>query len=505
MKDLVAKLNISEYFHIESRATHTDEIWNDRGNPVYGPVRMLLADKGISCEGKTAELLKKSDYNDYDYIIGMDSENMRMMKRLFGKDGKLSLLMDYTDRPGSVADPWYTRDFEATYRDVVEGCDAFLRYVMPRRLPDVVPYVEAFSKKSVNDLSESAYDMLYEDCLPKVYRTSNVQNTDTTYDKTQNDDSIIAAFTTRLGGVSEGCYESMNLGFKLGDDRDKVTENYKRLGSRLGINPDMICCPYQVHGTNIRVVKYPEDVDDTTSYGKSNSTGKDNHNKYLSDILTKNGISRDITTLTDADGIDAEITNIPGVSLIAYGADCVPILFYDSIRKCIGTAHAGWRGTVDCIAARVVEKLTEVFGSDPADVRVSIGPSAGPDFYEVDEGVITVVNRCIDNLRDGVNTNQNTDYTSNDSGVNEKPHRDYIQNHSKTPIYTTSENSGHYLLNLWELNKQILIAAGVRPKHIQISGLCTIEHHGIFFSHRVSGVRRGLNAGIICMLDSYRQ
>ena len=130
-KDMVAAAGLANEFHIESRATHTDEIWGDRGNPVYPPARKKLAEAGISCAGKTAQLLVKSDYMEYDYIIGMDSENMRWMPRILGGDpeGKISLLMDYTDRPGNVADPWYTRDFDATYRDVTEGCEGFLNYL----------------------------------------------------------------------------------------------------------------------------------------------------------------------------------------------------------------------------------------------------------------------------------------------------------------------------------------------------------------------------------------
>ena len=130
-KDMVKKQGLEGEFHIESRATHTDEIWNGQGSPVYPPAKAKLNEVGISCKGKTAQLLAKADYRDYDYIIGMDSENLRWMPRILGGDpeGKISLLMDYTNRPGSVADPWYTRDFEATYRDVVEGCTGFLKYL----------------------------------------------------------------------------------------------------------------------------------------------------------------------------------------------------------------------------------------------------------------------------------------------------------------------------------------------------------------------------------------
>ena len=130
-KDMVKKRGLQHEFHIESRATHTDEIWNGQGSPVYPPAREKLNEVGISCKGKHAQLLAKSDYRDYDYIIGMDSENRRWMPRILGGDPeeKISLLLDFTDHPRSVADPWYTGNFEATYSDVVEGCTAFLEYL----------------------------------------------------------------------------------------------------------------------------------------------------------------------------------------------------------------------------------------------------------------------------------------------------------------------------------------------------------------------------------------
>ena len=132
LKDMVKKKGLEDMFQIESRATHTDEIWGGKGNPVYPPAKKKLAEHGISCAGKTAQLLTKSDYKEFDYIIGMDEMNYRWMHRILGKnesDSKISLLMDYTDHPRSVADPWYTRDFDATYRDVVEGCEGFLGFL----------------------------------------------------------------------------------------------------------------------------------------------------------------------------------------------------------------------------------------------------------------------------------------------------------------------------------------------------------------------------------------
>ena len=127
MKDLVRKAGRAEEFSIASAATSTEEI----GNPVYPPARRMLAAHGIDCTGKTARQLRKADYAQYDYLIGMDQANFRNMQRMCGgdPDGKIYLLLDFTDRPGQVADPWYTGDFQVTWEDVLEGCEGLLRHI----------------------------------------------------------------------------------------------------------------------------------------------------------------------------------------------------------------------------------------------------------------------------------------------------------------------------------------------------------------------------------------
>lgn len=124
MKDLVAKAGREGDFHIESAATSTEEI----GNPVYPPARRKLAEHGIGCAGKTARQMRRSDYERFDLLVGMDDWNIRNMRRICGDDseGKICKLMDFTRRPSDVADPWYTGDFEATWRDVIEGCQGLL-------------------------------------------------------------------------------------------------------------------------------------------------------------------------------------------------------------------------------------------------------------------------------------------------------------------------------------------------------------------------------------------
>ncbi len=133
MKDMVQKEGIADQFYIASAATSTEEI----GNPVHYGTRNKLAQVGISTAGKYAVRMERSDYQAYDYIIGMDKWNYKNMLRIAGKDpaGKISLLLDYTDHPRDVADPWYTGDFEKTYADVTAGCEGLLRHIKKSGLP----------------------------------------------------------------------------------------------------------------------------------------------------------------------------------------------------------------------------------------------------------------------------------------------------------------------------------------------------------------------------------
>ena len=131
MKSIVSERSLSDRFYIASAATSTEEIWNGVGNPVYPPAKRELAKHGISCEAKRAVQITKADYGKYDYILGMEERNIRNILRIVGKDPehKVKLLLDYSDHPRDIADPWYTGNFESTYRDVVEGCEGFLLYL----------------------------------------------------------------------------------------------------------------------------------------------------------------------------------------------------------------------------------------------------------------------------------------------------------------------------------------------------------------------------------------
>ena len=131
MKKMVEEAGVSHLFEIASAATSTEEI----GNPVYPPARRKLAEHGICCDGKTARQITRGDYRHFNHIIAMDRNNLRNLRRVIGEDidGKISLMMDYTDRPGDVADPWYTGDFDATWRDVEEGCQGLLRQLLGKQ------------------------------------------------------------------------------------------------------------------------------------------------------------------------------------------------------------------------------------------------------------------------------------------------------------------------------------------------------------------------------------
>lgn len=135
LKDMVEKRGLIDAFEIASAATSTEEIWNGKGNPIYPPAQAELRRHGIgetaytNFSGKRARQVTKQDYQYYDYLLCADSNNIRNTLRITGpdKEGKVKLLLDFTDRPGrSIADPWYTGDFEETYRDVYEGCTALL-------------------------------------------------------------------------------------------------------------------------------------------------------------------------------------------------------------------------------------------------------------------------------------------------------------------------------------------------------------------------------------------
>ena len=178
-----------------------------------------------------------------------------------------------------------------------------------------------------------------------------------TYPAFEQFKDIVHGFSTRLGGVSKGIYASMNLSFTRGDEDAAVRENYRRFAAALGFSEKDIVTSDQTHTANVRIV---------------------------TDEDRGNGITKP-RPYTDVDGM---ITNVRGLVLATFYADCVPLYFIDPVHHAIGLSHSGWRGTVSKIGAVTVKKMQETYGTDPKDVYAAIGPSICQDCYEVSEDVI---------------------------------------------------------------------------------------------------------------------
>ncbi|MBQ0111162.1 MAG: peptidoglycan editing factor PgeF [Oscillospiraceae bacterium] len=247
------------------------------------------------------------------------------------------------------------------------------------------------------------------------------------------DQNVTAIYTTRFGGVSRGRYASMNLSFSNGDSSKNVLQNYKNICECEGINHHHLVFSQQEHTDNIRVI-------------------------------SKEDIGKGITKRRDYHAVDALISNIPDCGLVTQYADCIPLLFYDKVHKVIAAAHGGWRGTVAEIARKTVEKMTERFGCNPADIVAAIGPGICQDCYEVDEAVSMPLRRL--------------------NGL------DFSE-------CLTELDEGKFLLDLKEVNRQIMVNAGIKPENIEVSPLCTCCNSHIFHSHRATGGHRGNNAAII--------
>ena len=250
---------------------------------------------------------------------------------------------------------------------------------------------------------------------------------------------ILHCFTTREGGVSEGIFQSLNLSFNRGDQRACVEENFRRVAAVFGTTPDRIVSTDQTHTANIRIVT---EVD----------AGK--------------GVVRP-RDYTDVDGL---ITNVPGLILGVYVADCVPVLLADPVTGTVGAVHSGWRGTAAGIAGRAVEMMEDRFGVRAEDLVCAIGPSICKDCYEVSEDVA----RCFEK-RLGKRAAEAVSYKG------------------KTP-----DGERKFLADLWQANRIVLEEAGVRPAHISVTDVCTSCNREFLFSHRGSKGKRG-NLGAFIM------
>ena len=247
---------------------------------------------------------------------------------------------------------------------------------------------------------------------------------------------VTSAFSTRLGGVSEGYYSSLNLSFDRGDDPARVLENFKRIGASMGVAVEDMVLSKQTHTTNVRVVT------------------KEDKGK---------GVMRE-RNYTDVDGM---ITNVPGICLVTSYADCVPLYFVDPVKKAIGLSHSGWRGTVGKIGKVTVEKMEEEFGCDPADILGAVGPSICQDCYEVSEDVI-------------------------------KKFRENYDENLWPEIFYQKEN-GKYQLNLWKANESVFLESGILPEHIAVTNVCTHCNPDILFSHRTTGNERGTLSAFLAL------
>ena len=248
--------------------------------------------------------------------------------------------------------------------------------------------------------------------------------------------AVVHGFSTRLGGVSEGIFSSMNVSFTRGDQEEAVRENYRRLGAAMGFSCENLVCTDQTHTVNLRVVTEED-------RGKGFVRPKD---------------------YTDIDGL---VTDVPGLVLAAFYADCVPLYLVDPVRRCIGLSHAGWRGTVGKIGKKTVELMREQYGSRPEDLVAAIGPSICQSCYEVSKDVIEKFQEAFDERF--------------------------------WPELFYEKDGGKYQLNLWRANELGFLEAGVRAERIAAAGVCTCCNPELLFSHRASRGRRG-NLGAFLML-----
>lgn len=245
-------------------------------------------------------------------------------------------------------------------------------------------------------------------------------------------------FSTKDGGVSEGIYKSMNLSFTRGDDENAVRENFKRITNELNMPYDRLVFSAQTHTTNIRCV-------DEKDAGK--------------------GIIKE----KDYDDIDGLITDKLNLPLVTFYADCVPLLFYDPVKKVIASSHSGWRGTVSRMGRATVVKMCEEYGCNPSDIIACIGPSICKDCYEVSEDVAIAFMKEFE----------------------KEGYEDIVFDIGNTK----------YLIDLRKANHVILRSAGIREENIDDEKICTCCNSDRFFSHRATNGKRGNLAAFIMLTE----
>ncbi len=254
--------------------------------------------------------------------------------------------------------------------------------------------------------------------------------------------AVNAAFSTRLGGVSKKEFSAMNLGFGRGDSAEKVAENYRRFCLAAGFEADSLAAGAQEHHVNIRRVS-----------------------------AEQRGVG--VWKEKDMEDVDGLCTDDPGVTLVIYCADCVPLYFVDEKRRAVGLAHAGWRGTVAGMAKVMAERMKEEFGSRPEDLLAAIGPSICRDCFEVDEPVAAEFLAL--------------------------PGAERFVSGPRKVSYEGGAPEIKYNVDLWECNRQFMLEAGLRPEHIALGGVCTMCESRLLFSHRKTRGKRGSNAAFLSL------
>ena len=256
-----------------------------------------------------------------------------------------------------------------------------------------------------------------------------------TFPKLEACGAVRHLFSTRLGGVSEGQYGTMNTSFSSGDEFCRVEENYRRLCNAVGIDISNLVLSRQTHTNNVRTVTKD---DCGTGYTKP--------------------------SFNDVDGL---ITNQSGVALVTQYADCTPLLFCDPVKHVCATSHAGWRGTVSGIGKVTVEKMINEFACDPSDIIAAIGPCICQKCYEVDMPVLEAFAQSSMDI---------------------------------TGVFCEGRDDEHFMLDLVQANKNILLSAGIREENIDISDVCTCCNASELHSHRATLGKRGNLAAIIQLI-----
>lgn len=246
------------------------------------------------------------------------------------------------------------------------------------------------------------------------------------------ENNIVHCFTTRLGGISKGNCSTLNLGYKAYDSIQNVDENYNRLCKALGVEYSSLVYSSQVHGTDIRIVREKDE--------KNNRNREENLGSY-----------------------DGLATDVKGITLVTFYADCVPILFYDDNRKIIAMAHSGWRGTVAEIVVKTVEKIKNVYSCNPEDLEIAIGPSIGKCCFEVGEEV----------------------------------YDQFVRKLYWSKRFCKKTNNNKWHIDLKGIIKQSLLNSGVANEKICDVAICTKCNKHIFFSHRGDNGKTGSLAAVM--------